>query len=72
MAPHDLDSNGSDLLWQEFEDAKRRSAVKPNLIQELLADLEVAAGESRPFSIDSYFWDRMSGAEQRLALLSHL
>jgi hypothetical protein len=55
------------LLWIEFEEAKRRATRKPDLIQELLADLEMRGPESRPVDIDSYITDRAHVTRQRVS-----
>ncbi len=54
-------------LWFEFEEAKRRAAGKPDLIEELLADLEPQEPASRPADIDSYITDRAQAARQQFS-----
>ncbi len=54
-------------LWLEFDEAKRRAARKPDLIQELLADLEPQQPESRPGDIDGYITDRAHVARKRVS-----
>ena len=55
-----------DLLWREFGEAKRQVHRKPNLVQELFADLEIPGEAARPFEIESYFADRVDSVQRRL------
>lgn len=66
MAPSVFEFDESDLLWREFEEAKRQGDRRPDLVQGLLADLEIPGEAARRFEIESYFADRVDIVRRRL------